>query len=155
MSRNEAFEAGKAAREAASQSYPTPYLHTTVPGDSRMSTHIMMGDQPSGVTSATVEGVPGLVSTVRMYKGKKNVGVMDSGDAVDHIQTHSDHQREGIATQMDRLANFAAGREGKGPIRHGDTRTPSGDAWAKKVGGETPTRIAAFGMRESRLKDLS
>jgi hypothetical protein len=154
MSRNEAFEAGKAAQAAAGDLFPTKmFAGQKVNG--RLRADIMLGNQPSGATSATVEGVPGFSSTVRVYKGKKNIGVLESGDKIDHVQTHSDYQRKGVATNMLRIANFAAGRIGaSNPIEHGDVRTPSGDAWAKKVGGKTPQRIPSFGMQGNKLEDI-
>ena len=149
MSRTKAFKAGQAAREAGQR-----YAPTKVPGDKWSSIHIMMGDHPSGVTSATIEGIPGLSSTVRMYKGKKNVGVLNSGRDIEHIETHSEHMRQGIATEMDRLANFSAGLAGNKQIAHGTTRTSSGDAWADAVGGRKPEKTPSFGITKSLLKDM-
>jgi hypothetical protein len=155
MSRNDAFETGKAAQAAANDYFPTKMFAPRKNDSERLRTDIMLGNQPSGATAATVEGVPGFSSTVRVYKGKKNIGVLEGGDKIDHIQTHSDYQRKGVATGMLRIANFAAGRIGASkPIEHGDVRTPSGDAWAKKVGGKTPQRIPSFGMQGNKLEDL-
>jgi hypothetical protein len=154
MSRNDAFEDGRAAQAAAGDSFPTKMFAPRKGPNERLRIDLMMGDHPSGATSATVEGVPGFSSTVRVYKGKKNIGVLEGGDKIDHIQTHSDYQRKGVATDMLRIANFAAGRIGASePIKHGDVRTPSGDAWAKAVGGKVPQRIPSFGMQRSRLED--
>jgi hypothetical protein len=155
-SRAEAFEAGKAGYEAASEKiYPTPYMHAKQKEGDRSQTWIMMGDNPAGVTSAVVEGMPRANSTdVRMYKGKKNVGVYISGKDVQHIETHSEHRRKGIATAMDRLANFANGREGGKPIAHNSMRTQLGDSWAKSVGGALPEKSPSFGLKTSLLEDL-
>jgi hypothetical protein len=154
MNRTEAFEAGKAAIPAGSNpTLDNPYYHPKQKEPA--STSIMMGDNPQGITSAHIQGFPGRFSTTRVYKGKKNVGMlMEDGRGIEHIQTHSDHRREGIANMVDRLANFAAGRSGEGPIKHGTTRTPSGDAWAKKAGGPLPEREASFGISHSLLEDL-
>jgi hypothetical protein len=94
------------------------------------------------------------MQTIRMYKGKQNIGILDvSGNKIHHIETQEDSKRKGVAKTMYRLANFAAGRGGaEGPVSHGDIRTPSGDSWAKSVGGELPTRIPAFGINRSLLE---
>jgi GNAT superfamily N-acetyltransferase len=56
------------------------------------------------------------------------------------ITVREDHQRKGLATAMyekaDRLAQ-SSGRRIYSP-EHSETRTPAGDAWAKKVGGSLP-----------------
>jgi hypothetical protein len=157
MNRQEAFEAGKASYEAAPEKvYPTPYVHAKQDPKGRMQTWIMMGDQPSGVTSAVVEGLPRANDTdVKMYKGKKNVGVYIGSRTIQHIQTHSEHRRKGIATAMDRLANFANGRDGGQPIGHSKERTSMGDAWAKKVGGALPEKTPYFAVHKSLLEDLN
>ena len=146
MSRREAFEAGKASRTDPNYKVRRKFYPAT--------SVLMVGDHPSGATSATIEGVPGLSSTVRVYKGKKNIGVLDAGNKIGHVQTHSEHQRKGVATLMDRLNNFEAGRQGYEPVAHASVRTPQGDAWAKKVGGDLPKREPSFGMNKSLLEDL-
>ena len=56
------------------------------------------------------------------------------------IAIHEEHQRKGIATAMydkaDKLAEVSD-RRIYSP-EHSETRTPAGDAWAKKVGGSLP-----------------
>lgn len=56
------------------------------------------------------------------------------------IEVSKEHRRQGIATAMyekaEKLAN-ASGRRITYP-EHSESRTPAGDAWAKKVGGYLP-----------------
>lgn len=159
-SRNKAFEAGKAARasELAAGGSDNPYYHKDAPtARDRQSTHIMLGDLPSGATSATIQGSPASrMVTTRVYKGKQNIGVLDAESGkIDHIQTHSDYQHKGVATLAHRLTNFAVGRAGApSPIGHGEKRTPSGDAWAKSTGDPLPERTPTFGVAYSMLENV-
>lgn len=152
MSRNEAFEGGKAAKDAAVASgkesvFQSPYSREQ---------DIMVGGKsaPGGATSASVTSFPGL-TTVRMYKGKKNIGTVEAiGGEVNHIQTAGDYKRQGVATEAFRLANFAHGRGGgKEALKHASMRTPSGDAWAKSTGDKLPRKTASAGIINSRLFD--
>ena len=155
MSRNEDFEAGVAARNAAVAQGKTTNIYgaqTQADGSRHYGTNLMLGDMPSGATSAVVHSS----GEARVYKGKQNIGVLDlAGGGIDHIQTHSDYRRMGVATAMHRMGNFARGRAGYGePIKHGTIRTELGDAWAKKVGGDLPEKVPSFGIRGSRLENL-
>lgn len=152
MSRNDAFESGKAAKANAVASgkeyaFESPYSREQ---------DLMVGgkNSPGGANSASVTSFPGL-TVVRMYKGKKNIGTVEAvGGEVKHIQTASDYKRQGVATEAFRLANFAHGRGGgEEAIKHSATRTPSGDAWAKSTGGRLPKLDASGGIIQSRLFD--
>ena len=157
MSRNDAFEEGQAAEAVAhkARKYSNPYTsrHEKNPEDA-LTSHIMMGNHPSGATSATIS-LAGPSSTTRIYKGDKNIGVLDlNRGSVNHIQTAEDSRRKGVATTMYRIANFAMGRTGASePIKHGETRTPSGDAWARSTGDSVPEKTASFGISTNMLKD--
>jgi hypothetical protein len=49
------------------------------------------------------------------------------------------HEGKGIATQMYKVAQQTAAENPDIPSpKHSSTRTPSGDAWARSVGGELP-----------------
>ena len=78
----------------------------------------------------------------------------ESGQGVGHMQwsgnewdgriwdvtVHSEHQRRGLGTAMYQKAKSIA-ESSRGlvtPPTHSDTRTPAGDAWAQKVGGNLP-----------------
>lgn len=152
MSRNEAFEGGKAERAKAAaiseiEGVRNPYNQ---PRD------IMLGgkNSPGGATSASITAFPS-ITEVRLYKGKKNIGMVETlGGEIDHIETAKDFTRKGVATEAFRLANFAHGRVGGSkPLEHGSVRTPSGDAWAKATGDKLPERTPSFGTSRSRLED--
>jgi hypothetical protein len=157
--RNAEFEAGKAAREAAIAAGGSPYstpMQSAVPdagGGTTYDKWIMMGNHPSGATATKITP---LLGETRVYAGKKNIGVLsETSKAIHHIQTHTDNRRQGVATQMLRTSNFVRGRDGRdAPLVHGDVRTPSGDAWAKSVGGELPPKIPSFGTTVSMLEDI-
>lgn len=152
MSRNEAFEGGKAQKAEAvasgkEHSFQSPYSREQ---------DIMVGgkNSPGGATSASVTSFPSL-TVVRTYKGKKNIGTVEAvGGEVRHIQTASDYKRQGVATEAFRLANFAHGRGGgEKPLKHANVRTPSGDAWAKSTGDRLPKLDPSGGIIQSRLFD--
>lgn len=152
MSRNEAFESGKAAKAEAvasgkEYSFGGPYSRDQ---------DIMLNSKtsPGGATSATIGSSPSLTQ-VKLYKGKQNIGMLDAlGGEVFHIETASDFKRQGVATEAFRLANFAHGRSaGEAPIKHGTTRTPSGDAWAKSTGDKLPEKVPSFGISASQLEN--
>ena len=143
--RTEAFEAGKAASDYWSR----------VGGG--ISQPIMLGDHPSGATSAEVSALGDKGSAwVDVYAGKKHIGTMTvKHNTIDNIQTHSDHRNKGVATMMDRMANFELGKRGASkPAEHSEVRTPAGEAWAKSVGGKLPDRVPSFGMSGNPFRNL-
>ena len=157
--RNAEFESGKADREAAIASGKQYFLATpmqsAVPeagGGSSYDKWLMMGNQPSGATS--MKSTP-LLGETRVYAGKKNIGVLsETSKSIHHIETHPDFRRQGVAKQMLKSSNYVRGRDGRdAPLVHGEVRTPSGDAWAKAVGGELPTKTPSFGTTVSLLED--
>lgn len=157
MRNNDDFSAGKAALDKASAAgeewYERPY-RMNVDKSGVYGTPIMLGNQKSGATAAEVEsGRSG--DEVRIFKGKKNIGALTSKDGtIDQVRVHSDSRRQGVATQMLRLANFARGRTGEaGPLEHSETRTPAGEAWAKSTGDKLPARKASFGIQGTILED--
>lgn len=158
--RNAEFESGKADREAAIASgreHPlSSPMQSAVPeagGGKSYDKWLMMGNQPSGANAMKITP---LLGETRVYAGKKNIGVLsETSKSIHHIQTHSDFRRQGVAKQMLKSSNYARGRDGKAaPLVHGEVRTPSGDAWAKAVGGELPTKIPSFTTKGSMLEDL-
>lgn len=56
------------------------------------------------------------------------------------VAVHEEHRRRGLGTAMYQKAkNIAENSNGRiVPPTHSDTRTPAGDAWAEKVGGDLP-----------------
>ena len=152
MSRNEAFEGGRAARDKAAAISPIEGVRNPY----NQPRDIMVGGKnyPGGATSANISAFPS-ITEVRLYKGKKNIGMIETlGGEVDHIETASDFRRKGVASEAFRLANFAHGRVGGDkPLAHSSVRTPSGDAWATKTGDKLPERTPSFGTSRSRLED--
>lgn len=71
------------------------------------------------------------------------VGTMglDHTGEIQHIEIHPDLRRQGLATK---LYNFGHEIHEEIPTipapKHSDSRTASGDAWARAVGGELPPR---------------
>jgi hypothetical protein len=63
-----------------------------------------------------------------------------SGTITD-IHTHPDFQGRGIATDM-----WKYGQQFNPPPAHSPSRTPEGDAWAKKVGGPRPPMLSKLSM---------
>ena len=58
-----------------------------------------------------------------------------------NVTVDSDHQRQGIATQMYRHAHeISANEQGVVPPKHSDDRTDQGDSWAKSLGERVPKR---------------
>ena len=154
----EAFEAGKAARAAAQANGEPDFEKSAHHYDAKgraPGEWVMLGNQPSGATSAEIYGNGNTGVDVNVYKDKKNIGTLQTSKGeIQHIQTHSDFRRQGVANLMDRMGNFAMGRLGGKPIEHASVRTEAGDAWAKAVGGNIPTRVPSFGIQGSRLRDL-
>ena len=60
----------------------------------------------------------------------------ERGEIMD-VHTAPEHQRKGVATGMLKYAQSIAGGDIPTP-RHAKSRTTSGEAWAKKVGGYFP-----------------
>jgi hypothetical protein len=78
-----------------------------------------------------------------MHEGDTFVGTMglDHDGRIQHIETHPEKRRLGLATKMYKLAQEVHGDIPSIPApQHSQSRTDSGDAWAKKVGGEVPVR---------------
>lgn len=152
MSRNEAFESGKAAKAEAVASGKEREFR----GPYSSEQDIMLGGKtsPGGATSATVSASP-VLTRVKMFKGKQNIGMVDTiGGEVHHIQTASDFKRQGVATEAFRLANFAHGRSGgKEPLKHAPLRTSSGDEWAKSTGDKLPKKTASAGIMYNQLEN--
>ena len=60
--------------------------------------------------------------------------------SVNWVRTHEDYRGLGVASTLWEKANkLSEGTGIKAPV-HSKHRTDEGDAWAKSVGGETPTR---------------
>jgi hypothetical protein len=138
--RNEDFEAGKASAQGVSPS-------------NLFGTKWVMTGGPSGVTAISSNPIGG---ETHAFAGKKNVGkLIELRDKVHNIRVNTDYQRKGVATQLLRTANFERGRQGNsGPIGHGEIRTPSGDAWAKAVGGELPPKVPSFHAGNIHWEDI-
>ena len=61
------------------------------------------------------------------------------------VLVSGEHQGQGIATQMYRMAQRAAATVKRVPQpKHSQDRTDAGDAWAKAVGGRLPRRTKTF-----------
>lgn len=63
----------------------------------------------------------------------------DTGE-VEHIMVNNDRRRQGIATAMWNRAHQLSQERNVPAPQHSSRRTPSGDAWAKAVGGPVPRR---------------
>lgn len=62
----------------------------------------------------------------------------DEDGRIEHISVNNDMRRRGIATAMWNRAHQLAEERGIPAPQHSPQRTPDGDAWAKKVGGNVP-----------------
>ena len=57
------------------------------------------------------------------------------------IEVHPEHRRQGVATKMWGMVNsLSRTTEGIPAPRHSSSRTPSGEKFAKSIGGELPKR---------------
>ena len=80
---------------------------------------------------------------IRAVKDDEVVGEMEwasRGGYLANITVSEDFQRKGIATKMWKLGNRLSVEHGVSAPRHTPYRSESGDAWARKVGGELPPR---------------
>lgn len=70
-----------------------------------------------------------------------NLGWMqwrDDTGKIEHIMVNNDRRRQGIATAMWNRAHQLSQERNIPAPQHSSQRTPSGDAWAKAVGGPVP-----------------
>ena len=90
-------------------------------------------------------------------QGGRRVGFMewekpegsDSATEILAIEVSPEHRRKGLATAALKHSQTVA-RASRGAIpvpRHSSHRTNAGDAWAKAVGGDIPTRIPFLNLR--------
>jgi GNAT superfamily N-acetyltransferase len=62
---------------------------------------------------------------------------------IHNIDVAKDHRRRGVATAAYQLAHRLASEYGVTPPKHSRDRSDQGDAWARAVGGELPTRLTS------------
>ena len=85
------------------------------------------------------------VIDTKSSSGREGVGHMqwagnDWNGRIWDLEVDADHQRRGLGTAMYQKAKRLA-ESSNGlivPPAHSDTRTPAGDAWAQRVGGDLP-----------------
>ena len=65
--------------------------------------------------------------------------VLDEGGKVQAVETHPKYRRQGLAKKLWGIAQENTAQGAPAPS-HSAMRTRSGEAWAKKVGGEVPPR---------------
>jgi GNAT superfamily N-acetyltransferase len=94
-----------------------------------------------------IEYIPGLtrqhphlytISDKQSGKYLSNM-VLGHGGEVEAVETHPKFRRQGLATKLWETAQANTENGAPAPV-HSSTRTRSGEAWAKKVGGEVPPR---------------
>jgi hypothetical protein len=62
---------------------------------------------------------------------------------IHNIDVAKNHRRRGVATAAYQLAHRLASEYGVTPPKHSRDRSDQGDAWARAVGGELPTRLTS------------
>lgn len=72
---------------------------------------------------------------VEAWENNSRIGclVFDYDGFIEDITVSKEYRRKGIATKM-----WQAGLDGGYKLKHSDRRSPAGDAWAKRVGGDLP-----------------
>lgn len=81
-----------------------------------------------------------LLSDAHTGKYLSNMVIGHEGK-VSGVETHPKHRRQGLASELWHAAQqHAESTPGVPTPQHSPTRTRSGEAWAKKVGGEVPKR---------------
>lgn len=72
---------------------------------------------------------------------------------VSSIEVHPKHRRQGLATKMWNIVSEISKKDKSIPTpKHSESRTASGDKFAKAIGGDVPKRqvISASQFRDSR-----
>jgi len=78
----------------------------------------------------------GDIGTMAVLHESADPEFADQQGYISGMHVDPDHQRKGVATAMARYATEELGV----PLVHSETRTESGDAWAKSWGGPMPPR---------------
>lgn len=85
-----------------------------------------------------------LLSDAQSGKYLSNMVVGHEGE-VQGLETHPKHRRQGLASELWHAAQqHAEGTPGVPTPKHSVLRTRAGEGWAKKVGGEVPSRQGEF-----------
>lgn len=110
---------------------------TLVGGEHAIVAHVPNKNKPVGILAWGNKDAP-------IEEDEDNPGEPTRG-GVTWIETHPHYRRAGLATRMWNMANeLAQTNPDIVAPEHSNTRTKSGDAWAKKVGGRVPEHWGDF-----------